>query len=417
MKMKTTYSKNYIIAICSIVYFVSYFSRKDFAAVMVGMLNDGIINEQLGGLIGTGMFIAYGVGQLISGYLGDRVKPKVLIIVGLGTTALCNILMPLVENTSFLVPIWALNGLAQAMLWPPIVRMLAENLDRETYVTASLIVTSAAHISTVVLYLYTPICLSYFDWKTVFFTAGIIALLTIAVFILALKLILPNDKEVIKTAPRDDGKKAEKKESYTRTLARSGVFFVFGAVIMMGFLRDGIESWLPTLYSQAFDKSAEESTLLSVILPIFSILSIAIAKALHKKPLFSNEVRAAMIVFAVAGTLCIPLVFLINTKSHLLQLLALLLAAIICGCMHACNFLFISCLPGRFAAIEKSATTSGFCNAFVYVGAALASYGFAIISKALGWSITIVFWAGAAVIAVILTLFALRSYTKFIEEQ
>jgi sugar phosphate permease len=113
---KKSYSKNGIIALCALVYFVSYFSRKDFAAVMVGMINSNIIDKPAGGLIGTGMFICYGVGQLISGYLGDRVKPKHLICFGLGTTAVCNLLMPLVPLSGLMIPVWAVNGFAQAML-------------------------------------------------------------------------------------------------------------------------------------------------------------------------------------------------------------------------------------------------------------------------------------------------------------
>ena len=39
-----------IVGICSFVYFVSYFSRKDFAAVMAGMIFEGVIDKNVGGL-------------------------------------------------------------------------------------------------------------------------------------------------------------------------------------------------------------------------------------------------------------------------------------------------------------------------------------------------------------------------------
>ena len=92
--MKNNYSRNSIVALCSAVYFVSYFSRKDFAAVMAGMLSENVIDKSFAGLIGTLMFVFYGVGQLISGYLGDKIKPKYLIYAGLITTAICNLFMP-----------------------------------------------------------------------------------------------------------------------------------------------------------------------------------------------------------------------------------------------------------------------------------------------------------------------------------
>ena len=58
------------------------------------------------------------------------------------------------------------------MLWPPIVKLLSTYLDHERCVTANLVVTSAAHVFTVLLYLYAPICIKFTDWKTVFFTAS-----------------------------------------------------------------------------------------------------------------------------------------------------------------------------------------------------------------------------------------------------
>ena len=58
-------SKSFIVILCSAVYFVSYFSRKDFAATMAAMLDASVIDKVTGGFIGMGLFIAYGVGQLI----------------------------------------------------------------------------------------------------------------------------------------------------------------------------------------------------------------------------------------------------------------------------------------------------------------------------------------------------------------
>ena len=163
---KKEYSKNGIIALCCMVYFVSYFSRKDFAAVMAGMIYDGAVSRANAGLIGTMLFAFYGAGQLISGYLGDKIKPKYLLLMGLSVTALCNTLMPLIPDTA-MIAVWGLNGLAQAMLWPPIVKILSTYLDHKTYVTANLLVTSAAHVATVLLYAYVPLCLSFMNCTSV----------------------------------------------------------------------------------------------------------------------------------------------------------------------------------------------------------------------------------------------------------
>ena len=416
MKSSTKpYSKNAIIAVCAIVYFVSYFSRKDFAASIVGMINAGVIDKATVGLVEMGMFIAYGAGQLISGYLGDKIKPKYLLLAGLFTTAACNIAMPFITNATFMIPVWTLNGLAQSMLWPPIVRMLAQYLDRQKYVTASLIVTGAANGATIILYVYTSICIKYYNWQTVFYTASALVLVAITLFVLSLFFILPKEDSA-KTPVTVKSEYGSKEYSTGYLFKKAGIFYVFGIVCMMGILRDGIESWLPTIYADAFNRTPEEATLLSVLLPIFAVVSLIVAKRAYKSKLFSNEIRGAGILFASCALICIPLRIFVESDVRALQIVMLVLSALVCGCMHACNFFIISCLPGRFAPYGKSATTSGYCNSFVYVGAAIASYGFPLFAEFGGWGTTVFAWLAVCLLGVLFAFLAIRNYSAFIKE-
>ena len=395
------------------VYFVSYFSRKDFAAVMAGMISDGAIERGNAGLVGTMLFAFYGVGQLISGYLGDKIKPKHLIIIGLSATAICNAAMPYLPDAGMIV-VWGINGLAQAMLWPPIVKILSTYLDHKTYVTAHLIVTSAAHCATVLLYAYVPLCLTFMSWQAVFTTASILAVCSIIVFTVAMSILLPKEAEAVKTDTRTtvsaDIGKGDSDVKILDVLRRSGIFTVFVCIVVVGFLRDGIESWLPTLYSEAFAKDVSSSTLVSIILPIFSILSISIVTFLYRKHVLSNEVSGSAVLFGVSLVLAIPLVFLLNNNDAFSRIAALFITAFICGAMHGVNFLLISCLPGRFARVGRSATVSGVCNSCVYVGAAISTYGIALVSNSKGWSFTAATWCGILAVGI---LFAFLSYTRY----
>ena len=405
-----------LVAICSFVYFVSYFSRKSFAAVMAGMISESVIDKVDGGFIGMGLFICYGAGQLISGYLGDKIRPRYLIILGVGTTCLCNLLMPLVTSPALMIVAWSVNGLAQAMLWPPIVKLLSENLNGEAFVRANLVVTSAAHVATILLYLFVPVCLEFFEWETVFFTASALALLSLPVFAIIMKLAVSGG---VKDGVEDNSGKrvAQKGDGFGALLVKSGIIPVFLCIIMMGFLRDGIESWLPTLYSEAFKRDASESTLISVALPIFSIVMVSVTTAIHKKRFFANEVRSSLIFFVACALAGVPLYFIIGLDAAWARVLSLVLTMLISGAMHGCNFMLISCLPGRFAKVHRSATTSGLCNAFVYIGAALSMYGIASIAENLGWGATILSWIIIAVIGAIFCVLALRSYSGFLNEK
>ena len=405
----------WLVVVCSFVYFVSYFSRKSFAAVMVGMISDGVIDKVDGGFIGMGLFICYGAGQLISGYLGDKIKPRYLIMLGVGTTCICNGLMPLVEDPTLMIIAWSLNGLAQAMLWPPIIKLLSENLENEAYVKANFIVTSAAHVATVLLYLFVPVCLEIFSWEAVFFTASALALLSVPVFAIIMSVAIKGgikDGVEVKTE-----KKSARGDGYMALLAKSGIFPILVCVMMLGALRDGIESWLPTLYAEAFNRDASEAALVSVAIPIFSIIMVSFAARIHRAKFFNNEIRSAIVCFATSVIVGIPLRFLIDVDAGWARGLSLVIAVIMCGAMHSCNLMLISCLPGRFARFHRSATTSGICNAFVYIGSAISMYGIAEIAENLGWGATVLTWTGIALVGTVFSLFALRKYTRFLGEE
>jgi sugar phosphate permease len=184
----------------------------------------------------------------------------------------------------------------------------------------------------------------------------------------------------------------------------------------MGFMRDGIESWLPTLYSEAVGRDSSEAILVSVALPIFSIISLFVVRIIHKGKVFNNEVRGAGILFALSVVLCIPLAILINIDYVACRIICLLLAGIVCACMHSCNFLLISCVPGRFARSGRASTIGGFCNACTYVGAAGSMYGIAIISKHLGWCATVISWVFICLVGVLFAILAFKKYTAFLDE-
>ena len=382
---------------------------------MVGMISDGVINKIDGGFIGMGLFICYGAGQLISGYLGDKIKPRYLIMLGVATTCICNGLMPLVKDPTPMIVAWSLNGIAQAMLWPPIVKLLSENLKNEAYVKANFIVTSAAHVATILLYLFVPVCLEVFSWETVFFTASALALLSVPVFAIIMGITIKGGiKDGVEVKAE---KKGERGDGYMALLSKSGIIPILVCVMMLGALRDGIESWLPTLYAEAFGRDASEAALVSVAIPIFSIIMVSFAARIHRVRFFNNEIRSSIACFAMSAVVGIPLRFLIDVDAGWARVLCLIIAMIMSGAMHSCNLMLISCLPGRFARFHRSATTSGICNAFVYIGSAISMYGIAEIAENLGWGATIVSWVGIAVVGTLFSFFSLKKYTRFLGEE
>ena len=411
---KRKMSPGAMVAVCSIVYFVSYFSRKDFAAAIAEMIESGVIDKPLGGYISMAMFVLYGIGQLVSGFFGDRMPPSYLLAAGLFTTAASNLLMPIIPSSA-MIPVWAVNGFAQAMLWPPIVRILADNLSREGFVRANLVVTCAAHLSTILLYLYVPLCISVADWKMAFFTASALALFAGGLVVVLTSVFVFGDKRKNIQTPDPVSNNTRKNDNnYLHLALAAGLPTILVAITSMGFLRDGIETWLPTLLSEAFGIAAGQSILISVLLPIFAAIAIAVITVLHKTKLFGNETLGSLVLFFAAILISTVLCFIIGGEGGVYRILTLVFACLVTASMHAINFLYISCLPGNFAKYKRAATTSGICNAFTYVGAAISMYTVPYVSASFDWSVVMLVWGIVALIGALMSLISLKRYTKFI---
>lgn len=412
------YSGKKIVAICSLAYFVSYFCRKDFSAVMAGMLEDGIITKQIAGYIGMALFVFCGLGQLVSGYLGDRFNPSHIIIAGLFTTAFSNLLMAVTTSAQLMIIIWGLNGFAQAMLWPPIVRILSDNLEHERFVRANMFVTVSAHISSIILYIYVPLCLEVFSYRTVFYSACVIGIVALVMFTIGMHRVIfcKNYFELPSVRPQVTSSKSEEAHSYFLLVRRSGLLVILVSIMIVGLLRDGIESWLPTLYSEAFGRDASESVLLSVSLPIFAIVSLYSITVLHKTRLFNNEVKGSIVIFIISLALSCAILPCFSADGVFFRLTCLILAAVVCSMMQAANFMLVSCLTGRYSRFGKASTTSGITNSLTYIGAAVSMYVFPTVSEAVGWGGTIVSWIVLSAVGALCLLIVARKYSRFIAD-
>lgn len=392
-----------VVALCCAVYFISYLARLDYSAVMAEMIARNVLDKEGAGLIGTALFFAYGAGQLVSGYLGDKIKPQYIICCGLLLSAVCNALMPFFETVAALAVIWSVNGLAQAMLWPPIVKIMSGSLREEQYAKGVFWVSTASHLATICVYLVVPLVIAVSGWKSVFWYAGGAAFAVLILFAAGYCRI----KETSVSMPTPTEEK--KTDSLKNAFLSSGLILILIAIVLQGILRDGITSWMPTYMTEVFGMSAALSILLNVLLPVFSWGCILVAGFLYKK-VFKNEILQSIFFFALAFLFSV--IFLLGKDN---EIVALASAALITGCMHAINLTLICYVPMRYKNTGKVSLVSGITNAFTYVGSTISSYGFAAVSVSYGWECLAYIWIGAGVLGVVILAFGLRLWKKFIE--
>lgn len=394
-------SYNAVVALGFLVYFFSYAMRLDYTASLVAIVSDlGITNTMASAAV-TGSFITYGVGQVVCGFIGDKVSPTKMISVAMFGTILVNVLVSFCSNIWVITALWCVNGVCQAMIWPPLARFIAEQVGIAKYANAATFVGLSASAGTIFVYLLVPLILNYTIWRNVFRCMSILGVVMIFVWIFATRNIKINAAEERAKV------KENKKISVLGLISLAGLVPIFITIALQGVLRDGIQTWLPSLINKQFNLSESSSVLSAAILPVFSMICLLISNAINNK--IKHELKTASILFISAFVLTIPVA--LGVKNLVVTTVC---AALISASMHGVNHMLIVLIPKSFYKYGMVSTFSGVLNACTYVGASVSSYGFASVSDNFGWNAVLISWCVVAFLGALICTLKIKGWTKFI---
>ncbi|MDR3121988.1 MAG: MFS transporter [Clostridiales bacterium] len=404
--------------LCWIVYFTSYLTRLNFSAVIAAIIeSEGYSKTDLS-LVVTCGFIMYGFGQLVSGFLGDKISPEKLIFAGLSAIAVFNALLPFCASIFAMTLVWSGNGLAQAMLWPPLVKMITTRLDHAPRNKTITNVSLAGPAGTIAVYLAAPLFIQVSGWRLMFIAGSLLAVFVAFLWLFRIGKFEPESEPKWETEPESEPKRETERESgreagqltlNPKILMASGMIPITIAIILQGALRDGVSTWMPSFISETFNLGSSVSILSAVILPLFAIFSIKITAYVYQKKLRSASLCAGLIFFA--GSICCVLLMFVFRFS---VLTTVLLTALMSGCMHGVNFALISIIPTYYEKFGCVSTMSGILNSFTYAGSALSSYGFAKAAESAGWLVTIGSWVVIALAGSALCFISAKRMRSFL---
>lgn len=113
-------------------YLVVYITRSVLSAAAPQLIDtEGITNEDIGG-ISSAFFTFYAVGQLINGILGDKIKGKYMVSLGLITAGVSNLLLShVIGNREAATCVYGMLGFFLSMVFAPMVKTISENMNRK----------------------------------------------------------------------------------------------------------------------------------------------------------------------------------------------------------------------------------------------------------------------------------------------
>lgn len=380
-----------------LVNFASYLARINFAAVIVEFVQAENVAKSDASLITSVLFITYGAGQLISGFLGDRFSPRRLIFWGLLLATTCNFLMPVfAPSIGVMAVLWGFNGLGHACMWPPLVKIMTCALRKEDYARMVPMIGVSSSCATILIFLLAPVLIGVSGWRAIFIFSGTAAFLAAFFWLISSGRLLKG-----MDFTQVEEKKTEVSTGGPSRYERSLMLLlpvIMITISLQGMLRDGISTWMPTLISESFQVESTVSILTGVALPLFHMMvSLMVYPILRR---MNHNVFGCIVMFFAFVVGLTASLYLFGMHS---MVMSLVLIALTNGLVNGINVLQTGYIPNLFKSSGKISFLAGLLNSATYVGSALSTYLFAVISEQHGWNATVLSWVAVSGAGLLLT--------------
>ena len=400
-KLKKTGNTLFILIFCA--YMFSYFGRNTFSSCIIDMQEAKIIADGFGKTISTAYLIAYGCGQLINGMLVMKMHPKYSMCAGLTVSGICNILMTVIPNQYILLALWAVNGYANSLLWPTVIRVLTEWMNNAERTKGGANISPSIPVGMIVCYFICSVSLKS-DWRLAFIVAGSLLVAGgIAWFIIisAMKDKIESKKEEVKTERLNTSSTEIKKGRLTfATFFAYGLGILAVASFLNGALKEAVVSWVPTYLHDSFGFSSSNASLIATFMPVVFVAGPYVAIWVSKKFLHS-ETKTIGVMYAISFV-CNALLFMLGTNKNA-AIPAVILLSVSIASMWGVNSQLMTYTPYHFAGLGLSSAVTGTLNAVVFAGSSLFTYLFQSIAEKEGsWNIPVILWAAVGITAAVL---------------
>ena len=390
---------------------ISYMTRINYGAVIAEMVESTGFTKSVLSMAVTGGFITYAAGQIFCGIIGDRLSPKFMITFGLLLTASMNLLIPFQTSPYAMLVIWCFNGIGQAFMWPPIVRVASTVFSESEYKKAIMWISWGASFGTIAVYLMSPLLIALSGWKLVFIVSASLAFLMVLLWLLFFKekeIKVKLEENSLKKRHELSSKLSESNAKAARKLLfQPAMIAIFFAIIFHGALRDSVMTWMPSFINETYHLGTKMSILTGVIIPVFSMVIVAAATWYSEKK-SPNPAFAGGLFFSLSVIATTLLIFTIGKIAPL----SIFGSAVVSGSMHGVNFFLVSIVPMMFARYGRASTVSGLLNASAYLGSAVSTYGIAAVTENVGWGSTVYIWLLFAAVGTILCFVAAKPFEK-----
>lgn len=401
---------------CFVAYAGAYVARLNLSAALPGMMANMSLTDAQGGMFQTGFALIYAAGQLVNGSLVDKISARKYILIGTVASALCNVMVGAGQSYGILLAGWCLNGVAQSMLWTPVVKMMATWFHGKFRGRVSFGISMTLIVGHLLAWAIAGFMAEMFTWRLSFFIpAAVIASMGILAFILLRDK--PSEEDLAEEMANDSSESAKTEAEVVKNVMPvkqmvmgTGLLMVLMCCIGNGFVRDGVITWAPTIIGSIGAGMPEgSSVIVSLIIPVLNFIGVLVGKRVYAR-LGNNARRCVMVLMVVSSALSI----LVLLGSKMMVLCALLLG-MTCAATYGINPMLTTLIPMEYTQAGRVGLVAGVIDCFIYLGSSLAGIATGAMSDAMGWNAVFITWCIVAAAGALLAKLSLRDRNKLFD--
>lgn len=385
MLTKNKHSKAYLlIFLCWLTYMTSYLGKLNYSANITEIIDYYQISKSAAGTVPSFFFFSYGIGQVINGIFCKKYNTKWMIFAGLVTSAIINFTIAISTDFAIVKWLWMINGFALSVLWPTLVRLLAEVLPKKDLGKSSVIMGTTVAAGTLVIYALSSFYSALDMFKLAFYTAAFsgitVAVIWLIIYGKAVKMAKSEqEKETVKEDISPKQEKVQQKRGERRIFLVSYGILCFYAV-GVNLIKDGLTTWVPSILKEEYFMKDSLSILLTLLLPVLAIFANMYALRLHNK--ISDYVTHCFVVFSAMSIFIFIVIKSLSIKNVVLMLIGLVVVNFLASSL---NSLITVIFPIFMRSRVNSGFAAGMLNGFCYLGSTISSYGLGFIADHFGW--------------------------------
>lgn len=409
-----------------IAYVIFHICRKNIAVALPAMGADlNLSNTELG-LLGSTLYVTYGIGKFINGVIADKSNVRTFLPTALILSAICNICF--VISATVITPghvsffglpsatvllwvmafFWGANGWFQSCGFPPVAKSLSYWFSNSERGTKWSLWSTSHQIGVFSSVMISGIVIDKFGWRAAFYIPAIICIITGLWLFDRLRdkpqsLGLP-DVEKFREEPvavNSDAEEEKDERTYFQIfkehiICNPVIWMLAIAYIFVYIIRFGTEDWLVKYLVEVKGNTLTVASSKLSSLALVGAFGAILAGIISDK-IYRGNRTPINIVFLVCLILSL-LAFAYNDIGAMDYIYAAMIGMFTAGPQM---------LIGGLCAVESSSkkvasASIGFTGVFGYVGAALSSGGTGFVVDKFGWNGAIAFWMISTMICVVI---------------